>query len=155
MAQETLYFPHDYNPFDDAKFKALIKKHGSYGYSVFWRTVELLHQNLDHILPRKKYIYIDIAESLLITSEKVEEIIDDCICEYALFPSVNGTFWSDRVFKNIEKRKSISKQRSDAGKASVEQRKKDKELADSVRLNLTTVNEPLTTVNKERKKERN
>jgi uncharacterized protein YdaU (DUF1376 family) len=156
MAQETLYFPHDYDPFSDMKFEIFVIKHGVVGYGVFWRLVEMLHLNEDHVLQRQSYVYISVASRLSVTPEQVENIIDVCICEYGLFQADDAVFWSDRVFRNIALRKSISAQRSKAGRASAEQRKRDKEVAE----NSTDVEQPSTDVEqpstkKERKKERN
>ena len=154
MAQETFYFPHDYSPFDDMKFEAFVIKHGVIGYGVFWRLIEMLHSNEDHLLELEPYVYESVGAKLKLTPKQVEVVIDDCISKYYLFKANGGVFWSERVFKNVEKRKSISKQRSEAGKASAEQRRKDRLLADMA----TDVEQPLTGVEqpstkKERKKE--
>lgn len=154
MSQETFYFPHDYDPFQDMKMEPFVAKHGAAGYGVFWRLVEMLHSDTDHLLPLKPYVYESVANKLKLTPTLVEQIIEDCICKYCLFDGNGEFFWSNRVFKNVEKRKAISEQRSAAGKASADQRKKNKEIADGLIEQIsTTVNEPLTTVNKERKKE--
>ena len=129
MAQDTLYFPHDYDPFDDIKFEGMVAKHGAVGYSVFWRLVEMLHSSADHNLLLDGYVYDSISGRLSIPSEQVEMVIDDCIHKYHLFQATNGLLWSNRVLKNIEKRKQISEQRSLAGKASAEQRRKDRRIA--------------------------
>lgn len=156
MAQDTLYFPHDYDPLRDPGLRMLVKKHGATGYAVFWRVVELLHQNSDHVLKFNNYIYEYIADELQLSSENVELVITDCVNGCKLLDANGDVFWSNRVFRNIEKRKSISEQRSKAGKASAEQRKIDREIAENstnVQQPLTTVDICSTTVNKERKKE--
>jgi len=141
MAQEGLYFPHDYAPFDDIKFEAFVIKHGVTGYGVFWRLVEMLHSNADHLLELEPYVYTSVGARLSVSAQQVESIIEDCISKYQLFQSNNGLFWSDRVFKNIETRKKISKQKSDAGRASAEKRKKDKDIACNFNTCSTAVDE--------------
>ena len=156
MAQDTLYFPHDYNPFDDIMFDALVAKHGVVGYGVFWRLVEMLHTNSDHLLRFEEYIFEAIAIKFSIETELVQTVVEDCIGKYRLFQANGEFFWSERVFRNIKKRKEISEKRSKAGKASSEQRRKDREIAD-----LATHDEHVSTsvehlsTKKERKKERN
>jgi hypothetical protein len=152
MAQDTLYFPHDYNPIEDSGLRLLVKKHGAKGYGTFWRIIELLHQNADHKLRFIQPVYEQIADNLLIESEFVEKLIYECIETYFLFEADGEMFWSRRVDKNIQKRQTSVKQRSDAGKASAEMRKLMKEMIDA---NPDLVNEfqrSLTVVNKERKK---
>jgi hypothetical protein len=82
------------------------------------------------MLEFEPYIYESVANKLSISSEQVEKIIEDCIQKYHLFVA-NGTFfWSERVNRNIEKRKKISKIKSKAGLASAEQRRKDRNIAE-------------------------
>jgi hypothetical protein len=145
MAQETLYFPHDYEPFSDMKLAQLVKKHGVIGYGVFWRIVELLHQDADHHLPFMLYVYEDIADKLSVTPKQVETIIYACIDDYALFGSDGEIFWSERVFKNINKRKETLKQKSEAGKASADARRKLKELVDAHPELMGKIEHPLNT----------
>ena len=75
MAQESYYFPHDYNPFDDIQFDGMVAKHGIIGYGVFWRLIEMLHVDADHMLEFEPYIYESVANKLSISSEQVEKII--------------------------------------------------------------------------------
>lgn len=131
MAQDSLYFPHDYNPFSDLKFKAFIVKHKAKGYAVYWRLIEFLHQNEDHHLEFNEFLYEAVESELAVPVAEVEQIIEDLINKYYLFQSDGIMFWSERVMKNIRIRKDISAKRSKAGLASAEQRKKDKEAVES------------------------
>lgn len=155
MAQDTLYFPHDYDPLRDSKLRRLIKKHGAIGYAVYWRTVEYLHQNEDHVIRFDSGIYDDIGDDLSITKEQIDSIISDCISECGLIDADGEIFWSNRVHKNIAKRKAETKQRSDAGKASAEARRAMKEFMETHPEIANEFQRSLTPVNKERKKERN
>ena len=147
--KDAYYFPHDYDSANDPKMQTLLAEYGAVGYGVFWRLVEMLHEHKDHHLPFEKYIYISVAKPLLLEAQKVEEIIYYSIDPCRLFEADGEIFWSERVRQNIEKRKELSEQRSKAGKASAEQRKRDKELAEiivkEVKESITTQH-PLTTV---------
>ena len=154
MAQETLYFSHDYNPFEDMQFDAMVGMYGITGYGVFWRLVEMLHANADHALMFDNGLTYAIANKLHIEETVVEEVIGDCIHKYHLIQAINGLLYSNRVNKNVLLRQRSVQQRVDAGKASAEQRKRDKEDAELFRelqRSLTVVDESST--KKERKKD--
>ena len=121
--KDTYYFSHDYNPTSDPKIQALIGEHGAVGYGLYWRIVEMLHEEGTHKLPCKKYIYLALAKQMSTSVEQVEIIVKCCIELCELFVSDNELFWSERVLRNIEKRTEISNKRSEAGKKSAELRK--------------------------------
>lgn len=158
MAQDTLYFSHDYDPLSDSGLRRLVRKHGAVGYGVYWRIVEYLHRNADHMIKFDSGIVDDISDDLLISKEQVDSVIADCINGCGLLDADGEIFWSNRVCKNIEKRKAEIKQRSDAGKKSAETRRLMKEmiesnpeLAEELQRSLTVVERSST--KKERKKE--
>jgi len=130
MAQDTLYFPHDYDPLSDSGLRRLVRKHGAVGYGVYWRIIEYLHANAEHRIRFDSGIYDDIADDLNVPIESIDTIFNDCINGCMLLDADGEAFWSNRVVKNVNKRKEISEKRSLAAKASVESRKKNKELAD-------------------------
>ncbi len=121
--KDTFYFQHDYNPTSDPKVQALIGEYGAIGYGIYWRIVEMLHEDELHKLQCKKFIYIALAKQMLTSVEQVESIIKNCIDIYELFKSDDDFFWSERVMRNINKRTEISNKRSNAGKISAESRK--------------------------------
>ena len=121
--KDTYYFSHDYDPTSDPKIQALIGEHGAVGYGLYWKIVEMLHQEGTHKLPCKKYIYLALAKQMSTSVEQVEIIVKCCIELCELFVSDNELFWSERVLRNIEKRTELSNKRSKAGKMSAEMRK--------------------------------
>ena len=121
--KDTYYFSHDYNPTSDPKIQALIGEYGAVGYGIFWRIVEMLHEDELHKLQCKKYIYLALAKQMLTSVEQVESIIKNCIDTYELFKTDGDFFWSERVMRNINKRTELSNKRSKAGKMSAEMRK--------------------------------
>lgn len=141
--KDTYYFSHDYNPTSDPKIQALIGEHGAAGYGIYWRIVEMLHEDNNHKLELKKYIYIALARQMSTHVEQIETIVDSCINVYELFFSDDMYFWSERVLRNIDKRVEISNKRSRAGKISAENRK-----------NATHVEHMLTPVEQNPTKER-
>lgn len=118
MAKDTYWFPHDYEPTSDPKMITLLGKFGAMGYGVFWRIIEMLHSDEDNKLAKKKYIYSAIATQMSTSAEQVEEIVRYGVDVCELFNENDQFFWSERVFRNIEKKNGISKVRSDAGKES-------------------------------------
>ena len=121
--KDTFYFSHDYNPTSDPKIQALIGEHGAVGYGLYWRIVEMLHEEETHKLPCKKYIYLALAKQMSTSVEQVEAIVKCCVGLCELFVSDDELFWSERVLRNIGKRTEISNKRSEAGKKSAELRK--------------------------------
>lgn len=155
--KDTYYFSHDYNPTSDPKIQALIGEHGAVGYGLYWRIVEMLHEEETHKLPCKKYIYLALAKQMLTSVEQVESIIKNCIDTYELFKTDGDFFWSERVMRNINKRTELSNKRSKAGKMSAEMRKNStnvEQVSTSVQQNPTKerkVKENKVNENKEKK----
>lgn len=113
MAKEALYFSHDYNARHDKKIGALVKDFKAAGYGVFWATCEMMHEEGGQ-LELDDITYAALAKDLNEKSEFIKKIIVNCINTYRLFFVVDSVMTSLRVEKNITKRKSISKVRSDA-----------------------------------------
>jgi hypothetical protein len=122
MAQETLYFSHDYNPFEDTQFESLVSKHKATGYAVYWRLVEMLHASASHTLPFESHIYTSVAFKFSIKPKDVETIILDCISDFKLFSADGAFFWSERVLRNIAKMKAEKEKKSKAGKKGAKKR---------------------------------
>ncbi len=116
MAKETFYFSHDYNARNDRKIAALVKKHKSCGYGIFWATCEMLHEE-DGVLDLDLITFGAIAQDLNEDVEIVEKIINDCISVFKLFSLSDEQIGSNRVKRNLDKRQEISKSRSKAGKS--------------------------------------
>jgi uncharacterized protein YdaU (DUF1376 family) len=122
--KDTYYFQHDYEPLSDPKLSALVGEFGALGYGLYWRIVEMLHSDTNHVLQHKKYIYTALAKQMLTSVEQVENLLNFAIDVCELFESDGNKFWSKRVQRNIEKRTEIIEKRSKAGKISAEKRKK-------------------------------
>jgi len=140
MGQIKEYFQHDYRAYEDLKMVACISEYGGEGYGFFWRIIEMLHQENEHKLPLKGYVYLAIAKQMLANAEQIEKFVKNCINEYELFRSDGDYFWSDRVFANIDKRNEISLKRSESGRlgaiakqssANAEQTKAKKKIKDT------------------------
>ena len=116
MSKDAFYFQHDYEATNDPKLQALIGEFGATGYGIYWRIVEMLHSEESHKLPHKNYIVLAIAKQMLTDAKQINGLLDYAIKECELFGSDGVFFWSDRVFRNIERRAEISGKRSIAGK---------------------------------------
>ena len=148
--KDTYYFSHDYNPTSDPKIQALIGEYGAVGYGLYWRIVEMLHEEGTHKLPCKNYIYLALAKQMSLDVDTVELVINCCIELCELFNSDGIMFWSERVLRNIGKRNEISTKRSEAGKRSAELRKSSA----SDEQNSTNVEQVSTSVQQNPTKER-
>ena len=145
--KETYYFPHDFNPTNDPKIICLLGNFGGLGYGTYWRIVELLHQEEEHKLPLKMFIFEAIAKQMLANAKQIEAMVNECIKTYELFETDGLLFWSNRVLTNIKKRQEISEIRSIAGKAGA--------LAKQNVANKSKVKESKVNKNKEKKTKEN
>lgn len=134
MKKETFYFSHDYSCTNDPKIQTLIGKYGAKGYGIFWRVVEMLHEDQENKLKLKPYIYFGIASLFNEKPEFIEEVILFAVDFCELFDKDNDCIYSNRVLNNLDKRNKIKEARSKAGKISAEIRKQK---STSVEQNLT------------------
>ncbi len=117
MQKDTYYFSHDYNARNDKKISALVREFKSAGYGVFWATAEMLHEEGGEIELDDLTISA-ISKDLNEDFDLVKNIIDKCILNFKLFClSPDNILTANRVRRNLDKRKEISKVRSNAGKA--------------------------------------
>lgn len=120
MTKDTFYFPHDYSCTNDPKIQAFIGKYGASGYGVFWRLVEMLHEDPKHRLPLKKYIFDAVGSQLQVDPDLVLQMVEYLTDTCEIFKTHDDHFYSDRVLMNMEKRDAIKEKRSIAGKKSAE-----------------------------------
>jgi hypothetical protein len=151
--KKTYYFQHDFEAISDPKIQYIIAKFGGSGYGLWWRIVEMLHQDENNRLPLKSYIYFALENQLSIEQDVVQHFIESCINDVQLLQSDGEYFWSDRVLKNVGKMQELKEKRSQAGKKSAEKRTDNQQVATSVEQVLTSVEQNPT---KEKKiKEKN
>lgn len=124
MDKEKFYFSHDYDPLSDPKLSALVGEFKADGYGLYWRIVEMLHSDPNHRLACKPYIYAGIAKQMGVDAGFAKALIAYAIETCELFETDGETFWSERVFRNFEKRAEIREKRKKAGEASAEARRK-------------------------------
>lgn len=130
MAKETYYFQHDYEPLSDPKLLALVGEFGASGYGIYWRIVEMLHSDEEHKLKHERYVTIAIAKQMQTNVEQVEHVLEFALDVCKLFISDGEYFWSERVFRNMDKRDEISEKRRKAGLASGKARQKAQNLVE-------------------------
>ena len=115
MSKNSHYFSHDYNARSDEKIKRLIRKHGLFGYGLFWAIVEDLYNNANAL----RTDYDSIAFDLRADCEVVKSIIND----FDLF-MIDGDFFGsasiqrrlDERFKKSEKARESASYRWDRHK---------------------------------------
>jgi len=152
MKKDTFYFSHDYSTTSDPKIQAFLSMFGASGYGVFWRIIEMLHEDQQNKLPLKKYIYTAIGFQLKVDPVEVEKMIHCLIDDCEILKSDDDCFYSERVLNNMEKRKSVIEKRSMAGKRSAEKRAL---LSSGVKQNSTSVQQKPTKEIKENKSKSN
>lgn len=118
--KESYYFSHDSNARNDVKVIKLRRQLGLEGYGLYWCLIEMLRDTPDYKLPIDAVD--DIAFSLNISKEKVETVINN----YDLFTIDDMQFFSERLIRNMEKYSENKKRLSEAGKAGMAKRYKEK-----------------------------
>jgi hypothetical protein len=118
--KESYYFSHDSNARNDVKVIKLRRQLGLEGYGLYWCLIEMLRDTPDYKLPIDAVD--DIAFSLNISKEKVETVINN----YDLFTIDDMQFFSERLIRNMEKYSESKKRLSEAGKAGMAKRYKEK-----------------------------
>lgn len=122
MKTNTFYFPHDMNTISDPKISAFVGVFGASGYGVFWRIVEMLHEDKNNKLPLKKYMFSAIAGTMKLELETVVEMVKFLTDEFEIFETDGEFIFSKRVCENMKKRDEIKQKRSFAGRISAEKR---------------------------------
>lgn len=153
--KKTYYFQHDFEAISDPKIQYVIAKFGGVGYGLWWRIVEMLHQDENNKLPIKDYICFAIANQLKCEQNEVEDFIACCINNVQLLQSDGEYFWSDRVLKNVGKMQELKEKRSQAGKKSAEKRIDNQQVTTSVEQVLTSVEQNPTKEKKIKEKKYN
>lgn len=116
---ERFYFSHDYNARNDKKISALVREFKSAGYGIYWCMAEMLHEE-GGSLEFDELTISAISKDLNENFEFVKNVVNKCISNYKLFQiDKDNILIANRVNRNLDKRKAISKIRSDAGKNGV------------------------------------
>jgi len=117
MAKDQYYFSHDYNARNDKKISALVREFKSAGYGIYWCAAEMLHEE-GGVLELDDLTLFAISKDLNEDFELVKVVIEKCVSTFKLFYVLeDNILTANRVKRNLDKRKEISKARSDAGKA--------------------------------------
>ena len=85
MKKETFYFSHDYSCTNDPKIQALLGRYGAKGYGIYWRIVEMLHEDTSHKMEMKPYIFEAISSTFNESTELIKEVINYAIDVCELF----------------------------------------------------------------------
>tara|TARA_R110001632_G_scaffold76073_1_gene172708 strand:- start:10726 stop:11487 length:762 start_codon:yes stop_codon:yes gene_type:complete len=146
--KEAYYFSHDYSTTNDPKVQALLGKYGAKGYGIYWRVVEILHEEQDHKLYLKPYMFEAIASTFKEDVNLIKEIITYQVKVCELFKKKGKYIYSERVLENIDKRNKIKEVRSIAGQKSAKMRQQkaeiDANLPTIVKQNPTNVEQTTT-----------
>jgi hypothetical protein len=103
---DSAWFPHDIDSSSDIKMVALTGAFGGIGYAVFWRTIEILHNEPEHFIDLEGPAIVAIATQMQVPQERVTEILQACCTKsLGLLKLDEGRITSGRVFRNIEARK--------------------------------------------------
>ena len=110
MSKENQYFPHDYNARNDVKIIKLLRAKGLAGLGLYWCIVETLYQNGGKMK-------IEECESIAFALHLHFEDVIEVVTGFDLFANDSTHFWSESIYKRLEKRKEVSDKRKKAAEA--------------------------------------
>ncbi len=154
---QSYYFSHDVDAFNDPKIVAMISEYGVIAYAWWWIIIEKLASYEDYKLPLKKYTFVALDNELGMKNEqnstcvehvfnKNEHVLEqNTFCSFCSFLFINALindfellacddefFWSPSLTRRFELRKTkneeISQKRRLAGLKSGEARRKKKKI---------------------------
>ena len=165
---QSYYFSHDVDAFNDPKIVAMISEYGVIAYAWWWIIIEKLASYEDYKLPLKKYTFVALDNELGMKNEqnstcvehvfnKNEHVLEqNTFCSFCSFLFINALindfellacddefFWSPSLTRRFELRKTkneeISQKRRLAGLKSGEARRKNEQKRTSVEQKRTSV----------------
>ena len=177
---QSYYFSHDVDAFNDPKIVAMISEYGVIAYAWWWIIIEKLASYEDYKLPLKKYTFVALDNELGMKNEqnltcvehvfnKNEHVLEqNTFCSFCSFLFISALindfellacddeyFWSPSLTRRFELRKTkneeISQKRRLAGLKSAEARRENKQKRTSVQQNLTHVQQNQLIKEKKRK----
>lgn len=118
MRKDAYYFHHDSNARHDPKVIAMLSTYGTKGYGCYWVLIEILREQEGYRYPTKgKYSWNSIAKELQISVEDAKSFVKDCVEEFELLSMDDDCFWSESLFKRMEKLDNRREQARDAANA--------------------------------------
>lgn len=177
---QSYYFSHDVDAFNDPKIVAMISEYGVIAYAWWWIIIEKLASYEDYKLPLKKYTFVALDNELGMKNEQnstcVEHVFNknehmleqNTFCSFCSFLFINALindfellacddefFWSPSLTRRFELRKTkneeISQKRRLAGLKSGEARRKNEQKRTSVEQKRTSVEQNELIKEKKRK----
>lgn len=104
MAKEAYYFSHDSNARHDPKITAMRGVYGSQGYGWYWMLIEMMREADGYRLNmQSKYAFNAYAMQLQCECNAIASFVHDCIHEFELFSSDQHYFWSESLYRRMEK----------------------------------------------------
>lgn len=177
---QSYYFSHDVDAFNDPKIVAMISEYGVIAYAWWWIIIEKLASYEDYKLPLKKYTFVALDNELGMKNEqnstcvehvfnKNEHVLEqNTFCSFCSFLFISALindfellacddeyFWSPSLTRRFELRKTkneeISQKRRLAGLKSGEARRKNEQKRTSVEQKRTNVEQNELIKEKKRK----
>jgi len=113
--ESSFYFPHDSNAANDPKCSALIGDFGMEAYGVYWRIIEVLHEQSGKLKKFPK-LYDGLAGMFRMKPERLKILLEALLRDYELLVEDENYIWSERVLSNLEIREAKKIAKVEAGR---------------------------------------
>jgi hypothetical protein len=102
MSKDAYYLKHDSNASADPKMEAMILRYGMEGYGRFWRMAEILRDQTDHRLPRRKWGLTALARAWGCDETNADAFLEALISTFELIKCQDDLIWSERVIRDMK-----------------------------------------------------
>lgn len=128
MIRYEVWFPYDANTSSEAKIVALRAEYGWQAIAWYFDILSRLRKHPQHLLEwSRPYAKSDLASSYGITVEHLTKVVNSMVNGLDLLFEKDGSLYSSGFNKNMVGMEENKKQKSDAGKASAEKRRIERE----------------------------
>jgi hypothetical protein len=101
MAKDTYYLKHDTNAAHDPKIESMLLRFGMAGYGRYWRLAELLREQADNRLPRRKWGLSTLAKCWGCSEEEADAFLVALISPSELIKRDGEMVWSGRIDRDM------------------------------------------------------
>ena len=101
MAKDMYYLKHDSNAAHDPKVESMLLRFGMEGYGRFWRLAEILREQADYHMPRKKWGLTTLAKIWGCQEGEADEYLEALISTFELIKCDGEVIWSDRICRDM------------------------------------------------------
>ena len=127
MPKDLKHFKHYISADHDDKIIMLRNAHGRAGSDLYWSIISRIYEDDSGKLEYSDFTFNSLVGWEFDTSEKVQQVINDCVDRFRLFKKDGDCIYSEHAKKQITNFESWIDQKIQAGKASHERQRAERQ----------------------------